>query len=73
MARKTKPKHRLVRGHLAVGLGLLSGACGADTQIGERKIDVPTAPSVENLIQGLQNLLFVPSPLRHSYQGDAGP
>jgi hypothetical protein len=28
---------------------------------------------VENLIQGLKSLLFVPSPLRHSHQGDAGP
>ncbi len=34
---------------------------------------VPTVPSVENLIQGLKSLLFVPSPLRHSHQGDAGP
>jgi hypothetical protein len=34
---------------------------------------VPTVPSVENLIRGLQTLLFVPSPLHHSYQGDAGP
>ncbi|HEX7672156.1 MAG TPA: hypothetical protein VF395_21320, partial [Polyangiaceae bacterium] len=43
MARKTsKPKHRLAPGHLAVGLGLLSGACGADTQTGERKTGDPS-------------------------------
>jgi hypothetical protein len=42
MARKTsKSKHRLARGHLAVGLGLLSGACGADSQTGERATDDP--------------------------------